>query len=127
MIVLNLFQDHNFAILNLNIHDHKNITQEKKRKKMKLSEYLEKKDRPALWLAKKAGISPASIMKVLSGKNDYRASLLMKISLATERMVTMEEMVNMEKVMQKANKRPNSNLLPKSTETLSSLPISIQI
>jgi predicted transcriptional regulator len=90
---------------NITLHHRIKLTQEKKEKKMKLSEYLEEYNLTPGKLAAKAGINPCSVYKVLEGNKDSRASILMKISLVTKKKVTMEEMVNMEKVKEKAIRR----------------------
>jgi predicted transcriptional regulator len=93
---------------------------------MKLAEYLEKNNLNAHSIAKKAELHWSSVAKVLEGKTDSYGSVLKKISLATNGKVSMDDLVNMEKVKKKAIRKTKTNLLPKSTESIAELPISIQ-
>lgn len=72
---------------------------------MKLKKYLKEFGVSPLKLAALAEISYSTFYKVLTQQKDTRASILMKISLATKGVVSVEEMINMKMVNTK-NKSP---------------------
>jgi DNA-binding XRE family transcriptional regulator len=89
---------------------------------MRLDEYCKRFGVSPVKLAEIAGITHQTLHNISTYKRDCKASVLMKISIATGGMVKMEDMVNMKLVNTRKRTREKQFKLPLSDIYMRSIP-----